>query len=124
VLEKLLNLPWVQTMGRQRFHRYVGRRDADLKEGDIDRIYDACMDALALHNEAYVDFDVLQGQAVNYAEAVAFAEAKVDELTQQIEAAYRVTDADQILKSIPGVDKLTAAYAEAYLVRSYPCGDW
>jgi len=115
VLEKLLNLPWVQTMGRKRFHRYVGRRDADLKEGDVDRIYDACMDALALHDEAYVDFNVLQGQAVNYAEVVAFAEAKVDELTDKIEAAYRVTDADQILKSIPGVGKLTAAYAEAYL---------
>ncbi len=115
VLEKLLNLPWVQTMGRKRFHRYVGRRDADLKEGDIDRIYDVCIDSLALHDEAHVDFDVLQGQTINYAEAVAFAEAKVDELTQKIEAAYRITDTDQVLKSIPGVGKLTAAYAETYL---------
>ncbi len=115
VLEKLLDLSWVQTMGRKRFHRYVRRRDASLKEGEVDRIYASCTDALKLHDEAYIDFNVLQNQAANYTETVAFAEAKVDELTRQIEATYRVTDADQILKSIPGMGELAAAYAEAYL---------
>jgi len=115
VLPKLIDLNWVNNMGRTRFRRYIQRRDGDLTEEVIDRIYHACIDALAMHDEAHVDFEILSDQVHRYVEMLAFVEAKVDELTGEIEEAYQVTDADRLLCSIPGVGQLTAAYAEAYL---------
>lgn len=108
VLKKLINLPWVQHMGRSRFGAYVARRDPDIKPRTVDRMFKACLDALQLHDDQHIHFKALADEVACYVEALRFANETVAAFTRRIEALYERVEPDPVLQSIPGVGTLTS----------------
>lgn len=117
VLRKLLDLYWVKNMGLNRFRRYIKKRDGDISNEDIDKLFEACLDAYELHCEKYIDFEELSAEVNNYLDMIEFLEEKINKVTAKIEDKYEVVDSQKYLCNLYGMAELSAAYAEAIIGR-------